>query len=192
MDKEFLRLDATFQELETKINKLNENAIRDRKFDLSVMTHDELKRTLESKIGKRTKIRVLLTQIGFLRINIFNECYKRIQLAETNQKFDEAIKIMNDYVDTVAMQFIQERLHPSLTNRIINSLSKSKIPDATKTLDEWKRLIATWSEDKFTPIDKDKDKKDREYPKMKELFITLDMLSFSFDNFPPLATDPAH
>jgi len=190
MDKQFLRLETTFRELETKIGKLNENAVRDRKFDLSVMTHDELKKILESKIGTREKIRILLTQIGFLRINIFNECYKKIQPAETNKELDEAVKIMNDYIETVAMQFIQERLHPSLTDRIINLFSKSKIPDAAKTLDEWKSSLSTWSEDKSMPLDQEK--KIKEYNKIKEIFITLDMLSFSFDNFPPLATDPAH
>jgi vacuolar-type H+-ATPase subunit D/Vma8 len=190
MENEFLGLETTFRELETIIGKLNENAVRDRKFDLSVMTHDELKKILESKTGRREKRRILLTQIGFLRINIFNECYKKIQLAETKRELDEAVKIMNDYVEHVAMQFIQERLHPSLTDRIINSFSKSKIPDAVKTIEEWKSSLSTWTEDKSTPLDQEK--KIKVYTKIKEIFITLDMLSFSFDNFPPLATDPAH
>jgi hypothetical protein len=190
MEKQFLRLDAIFQELETKIENLDENAVRDRKFDLSVMTHDELKKILESKIGKREKTRILLTQIGFLRINIFNECYKKIQVAETNKEFDEAVKIMNDYIETVAMQFIQERLHPSLTDRIITSFSKPKIPDAAKTLEEWKNSLSSWLEDKSNPLDQGE--KIKEYTKLKEVFITIDMLSFSLHNFPPLATDPAH
>jgi hypothetical protein len=190
MDKEFLRLYVTFQELETKIGKLNEETVRDMKFDLSVMTHDELKKILESKIGKRAKIRILLTQIGFLRINIFNECYKKIQLAETNEELEEAVKIMNDYIETVAMQFIHERLHQSLTDQIINLFSRPKIPDVAKTLEEWKSFLSTWLEDKSTNFDQAK--KIKEYNKIKEIFITLDMLSFSFDNFPPLATDPTH
>lgn len=190
MDKEFLKLESTFRELETIIGKLNENAVRDLKFDLQVMTHDELDQILESKIGKREKIRILLTQIGFLRINIFNECYKEIQLAETKNEFDKAVKIMNDYIEPVAMRFIQERLHPSLTDRIIELFSKSKLPDTGKTLGEWKRSLFTWSEDASMRFDQQK--KTKEYARIKEIFITLDMLSFSFDNFPPLATDPAH
>ena len=94
MEKEFLRLQTTFREFETLIGKLNENAVRDKKFDLSVMTHYELEQILESKIGSREKRRILLTQLGFLRINIFNECYEEIKLAETKKEFDEAVKIM--------------------------------------------------------------------------------------------------
>jgi hypothetical protein len=190
MEKEFSRLETTFREFETIIGKLNENALRDRKLDTCEMSHDELDKILESKIGRREKIRILLTQIGFLRIDIFNECYKRIQLAETKKEFDEAVKIMNGYIEPVAMRFLQERLHPSLIDRIINSFSNSKLPDAAKTLEEWRSSLSTWSEDKSKPLDQEK--KIEKYTKIKEIFITLDMLSFSFDNFPPLATDPAH
>jgi len=43
---------------------------------------------------------------------------------------------MKDHVETVAMQFIQERLHPRLTDKIINLFSNSKIPDTAKTIEE--------------------------------------------------------
>jgi hypothetical protein len=190
MEKEFLRLETTFREFETRIGKLNEDALRDRKWDISVITHDELDKILESKIGKSEKIRILLTQIGHLRINIFNEYYTRIQLLETQKEFDQAVKIMNDHIEHVAMQFLQKRLNPSLIDRIINSVSRPKLPDAAATLEGWKSSLLTWSEDKSAPLDQEK--KIREFNKIKEIFITLDMLSFSFDNFPPLATDPAH
>jgi hypothetical protein len=190
MDKEFLILETTFQELEIRIGKLDENAARDRKYDLSVMTHGELKKILESKIGSREKHRILLTQIGFLRINIFNDCYQKIQFAETKKDFDEAVEIMNDYIETVAVRFMKDRLHPSLTDRIIKAFSKSKIPDAAKTIEEWKNSLSTWVENKSALLDQEK--RIEEFTKMKNLFITLDMLSFSLENFPPLATESTH
>jgi len=48
----------------------------------------------------------------------------------------------------------------------------------------------TWSQDKKVASDQKKEIKD--YTKVKEIFITMDMLSFSFDNFPPLAIAPTH
>lgn len=153
MEKEFLRLETTFREFETIIGKLNENAVRDRKYDLSVMTNDELDKILESKIRRSEKTRILLTQIGFLRINIFNEYYNEVQLAETKNELDDAVKTMNSHIEQVAMRFIRERLHPSLIDRIINRFSNSPIPDAAKTLGEWKSSLSTWSEDKTTLLD---------------------------------------
>jgi hypothetical protein len=50
--------------------------------------------------------------------------------------------------------------------------------------------LSIWPENESAPLDQEK--KIKEYHKIKEIFITLDMLSFSFSNFPPLATDPAH
>ena len=111
-------------------------------------------------------------------------------MAETRKELDEAVEIMNNYIETVALQFMKDRLHPSLTDRIVKAFSKSKIPDAAKTTEEWKNSLSTWLENKSTPLDQEK--KIEEFTKMKELFITLDMLSFSLDNFPPLATGSTH
>ena len=145
MEKEFLRLETTFREFETIIGKLNENAVRDRKYDLSVMTNDELDKILESKIRRSEKTRILLTQIGFLRINIFNEYYNEVQLAETKNELDDAVKTMNSHIEQVAMRFIRERLHPSLIDRIINRFSvdckskdQSRVP--SRLLLDWKCL----------------------------------------------------
>jgi hypothetical protein len=190
MEKKFLGLEGTFREYETIQEKLDKNAARDKKYDLSVMSHEELDKILEGNIGNWEKRRILLTQIGFLRIDIFHECYKRIQLAETRNELDEAVKIMIDYIELVAMRFIQERLHPSLIDRIGNFFSRPKLPDTSKTLEEWKNLLSTWSKHKIAA--NDQEYKTRVYAKIKEIFITLDMLSFSLKNFPPLATEPAH
>lgn len=108
MEKEFLRLETTFREFETIIGKLNENAVRDRKYDLSVMTNDELDKILESKIRRSEKTRILLTQIGFLRINIFNEYYNEVQLAETKNELDDAVKTMNSHIEQVAMRLYEK------------------------------------------------------------------------------------
>ena len=191
MEKGLLILESTFHELEATIEKMNENAVRDMTLDLNVMSEGELKKTLESKKGFSVKRRILLTQTGYLRINTFNECYKRVQLFEENQEFDEAVKIMKFYIEKVATQFLQERLHPSLINRMIDLFSSSRLPNAAKTLEEWRLSLSSWSEgDKSLSLDGAKKIKD--FAKIKELFVTLDMLSFTFDNFPPLATDPAH
>lgn len=190
METTFQGLEITFQKLEMILVKISENAIRDTKYDLTIFSSPELRALLESKLKKNEKKRILLTQIGYLRINIFNECYKRAQLAEETQKFDEAIKTMNRYVEEVAIQFLQERLHPSVSNRIKKLFFSPKLADAADTLQEWKLSLSKWTNINFD--DANQEQTIQLYKKIKELFITLDMLSFSLDNFPPLATESAH
>lgn len=78
---------------------------------------------------------------------------------------------MKGYIEPVAMQFIKQRLHPSLTDKIISKMSKPKIPDKAKVLEEWKNSLSNWSMTESASLDQEN--------KIKELFITLDMLSFS-------------
>jgi len=42
-------------------------------------------------------------------------------------------------MQTTALPFIQERLHPSILTRIANLFSTHTIPDAEETLKEWEK-----------------------------------------------------
>jgi hypothetical protein len=177
-------------QLKERMDTLDKNAVRDNKLDFEVLSQDELDRKL-SKGTKYEKKYLLLTQIGYLRINLFQEHYERIQEAQESQDFDKAVHLMNQYIQTIALPYIQERLHPSLLTRLSNLFSTSTLPDAAQTLQEWQTLYKTWKrKEKPEPNAKAKTKEDFDH--MKNRFITLYTLSFSTRNFPPVVTEPAH
>jgi hypothetical protein len=60
------------------------------------MPKDELEQTLRSKAKNQYKRRLLLTQIGYVRINLFSEYYARLQHAERNKEFEEAVKLRDN------------------------------------------------------------------------------------------------
>ena len=133
----------------------------------------------------------MLTQIGYLRINLFQEYYERIQVAQYHQDLDKSVQLMNQYIDTVAMPYIQERIHPRVLTRIVNLFSTSKLPDASETLREWQTLYQTWNrKPKNQEIRDPKTKED--FDRAKKTFITLYTLSFSPSNFPPVAVEQTH
>ena len=172
------------------MDTLDKNAVRDKKLDFEVLSQDELDRKL-SKGTKYEKKYLLLTQIGYLRINLFQEHYERIQEAQESQDFDKAIHLMNQYIQTIALPYIQERLHPSLLTRLSNLFSISTLPDTAQTLQEWQTLYETWNrKEKTEPTADTKTKED--FDQMKNTFITLYTLSFTTRNFPPVVTEPTH
>jgi hypothetical protein len=172
------------------MDTLDKNALRNKKLDFEVLSQDELNRKL-LKGTKYEKRYLLLTQIGYLRINLFQEHYERIQEAQESQDFDKAVHLMNQYIQTIALPYIQERLHPSLLTRLSNRFSTSTLPDAAQTLEEWQTLYETWNrKEKTEPTANQKTKK--AFDHIKNRFITLYTLSFSTKNFPPVVTEPTH
>jgi hypothetical protein len=179
-----------FAELRSKLDTLNQEAIRNREFDFEILTQDELKQKLLK--GTRYKNRqFVLTQIGYLRINLFQEYYERIQAAQANQDLDKGVQLMNQYISTIAMPFIQERLHPSILTRIANVFSTSTLRDAAQTLKQWHTHHEAWNRQRKAKTDNNR-KAIEEFDQIKTLFITLYTLSFSPSNFPPVAVEPSH
>ena len=64
-------LEKTFQELKSQLDEIDLEAIRNRKQDFPVMPKDELEQASRSKAKTQYKRRLLLTQIGYVRITCF-------------------------------------------------------------------------------------------------------------------------
>ena len=78
--KNLKELEEIFQVLKLKFKELNKDAVRDKKCDLPMMNENWLNQVLKSGIKLKEKKRLLLTQMGYLRINIFTEYYERVKL----------------------------------------------------------------------------------------------------------------
>ncbi len=181
---------ATFQELKSTLDRLDQEAVRNKKLDFEIFPTDALDRKLQ-ELTKHEKRKLMLTQIGYLRINLFQEYYERIQAAQERKDLNKAIQLMQRYIQTIALPFIQERLHPSFLTRISNLFSVGTLPDATQTLREWQTRYRKWDEQRETESVADQIAPE-EFERMKKTFITLYTLSFSPSNFPPVAVEPSH
>jgi hypothetical protein len=155
-----------------------------------VLSEDEISQKLSTGT-QYEKRQLMLTQIGYLRINLFQEHYERIQASMESQEPDKAVLLMNQYIQTIALPFIQQRLNPSVLTRIANHFSGSTLPDAAETLREWQTSYDDWSKQPETKA-VDNVRTTQRVEQMKKTFITLYTLSFSPSNFPPVAVEPSH
>jgi len=149
-----------------------------------------LSQKLKNMSNARKK-KLLLTEIGYLRINLFQEYYERIQIAQKSKDPDKAIQLMKTYIETIAMPFIQERLTPSILSKLTKPFSKDKTQNAAEVLQEWKTSYEKWTNPRETTLSNQKNRIEQ-FDQIKRTFITLYTISFSFGNFPPVATEPFH
>jgi hypothetical protein len=177
-------LEKTFQELKSRLDEIDSEAIRNRKQDFPVMPKDELEQALRSKAKAQYKRRLLLTQIGYVRINLFSEYYERLQHAERNKEFKDAVKFMNNYVEAIAAPFIPAKKQSKFRKRLNGWFSDDENPDPAKYLREWRTNYEAWTKHAEDMSDQ---QLEEEFAKLKTTFFTVYTLSFSASNFPPVA-----
>jgi hypothetical protein len=171
-----------FNELKAKLDILDIEAVREKKFDFEVMSNPQLEKYLENNSDLKEKTKSLLTQIGYLRINIFYDCYARILSAEKTMEFDKVLQLMNDYVEQIALPFLLPKLKQSLLSRL-----SGKSSEAALNLQKWRLSYKHWLEHKNLLEQQSTVKKEmEEFNELKQIFITLYSLSFSCANFPPV------
>jgi hypothetical protein len=186
-EKTLKELEQTFQELQSKFEEINQNAIRDKKSDLPTINQNELNQILKSKTTTKQKTQTLLTQIGYLRINMFGEFFEQIQLAQKNNTLDKAVKLMNNCGGIVAVPFISTRKKAPWTKRLKEAISGKKTPEPAKYVQEWKAGYEAWfKQNESGHLQADDKKRMGEFEQLKTAFITLYTYSFSVEDFPPL------
>ncbi len=156
-----------------------------------MIPQNELNQILKSKIKPKKKRQLLLTQIGYLRINLFGEYYEQIQHAQKNNELNKAVKLMNTYAE-IATPFISTRKQPALIKRIKELLSRRRFPEPVELIQKWKTGYEAWfKQNEFNHSQMDDKKRMEEFDQLKNAFFTLYTYSFSVDNFPPLRDNPS-
>lgn len=184
-EKTLPELQQILQQLSNKLEELNQNGTDEKKYDYPMMPRTELTQTLQSKISSKKKKKTLLTQIGLTRINLFNRHYQRIQQNEKNNKLNEAIKLMNAYVEPIAIPFISTKKPSAFAKRLKQIITPTNLPEPTEEIQKWKTIYNNWQKQE-TPTPKPED-----YNTLKKTFITLYTISFSAKDFPPLRNKPS-
>ncbi len=171
-----------FNELKAKLDILDKEAVREKKFDFEVIGNAQLEKNLESNSDSKEKTKSLLSQIGYLRINIFYECYARILSSEKTREFNRVLQLMNEYIEQIALPFILPKLKQSWLSRL-----SGKSSEATLNLQRWRLSYKHWLE-RENPLGQQPTakKETEEFNELKQIFITLYSLSFSCANFPPV------
>jgi len=181
-EKSLSELEAIFQGLRSKLDEIHQCYSKDKKFDYPMMSKDELPPILKSKLNSRKKKQMLLTQIGYARINLFTEYYERIQQARINNELDKGVQLMNEYAETIVIPFISIKNQSATLKRIKELLLRRKQLDPMEQIQEWKTTYNAWFEH---------DKSLEEFDQLKKSLIALYTISFSVEDFPPLRNKPS-
>ncbi len=186
-DKSLRELETIFQQLNAKLEKINQNAIRDKKYDFEVMPWRDLEQVLRSENKLKEKTQLLLTQIGYLRINLFTECYEQVQRAQTNNELDKTVNLMDRYAEEIVIPFVPTKKQPAISKRLKELLTKKTQPEPTECIQKWRTAHETWLKQiKPTNPPTNNENRTEEYNQLKMAFMTLYTFSFSADDFPPL------
>lgn len=186
-DKSLRGLEKTFQELRLHLEKIDQDAVRDKKLDFTVISQNELNKILNSKLKLKKKTQLLLTHIGYLRINLFSEYYERIQYAQRNNELDKAVKLMNECAEIIAIPFVSTKKQSAWIKRLKDLLPIENALESIEHVKKWKTGYEAWfKQDVQIPQQTDDKKRMEEFNQLKMAFITLYTFSFSVDNFPAL------
>lgn len=137
------------------------------------------------KLKKKTQL--LLTQIGYLRINLFSEYYERIQCAQRNNELDKAIKLMDECIEIIAIPFVPTKKQSAWVKRVAALFSIGNVTEPIEHVEKWEAGYEAWfKQDEQNPNHTDDKKRMEEFNQLKMDFITVYTFSFSVDNFPAL------
>jgi hypothetical protein len=142
-----------------------------------------LNQALKSNITLKEKKQLLLTQIGYLRINIFTEYFERVNLLRERKQLNKAVELMNKHAE-IAQIFISTKKQSALIKRLKGLVSTRNI-EPMKYLQQWQIAHEAWLKHESSQ-QIDEEKRIKEFDQLKMTFLELYTFSFSVDNFPPL------
>ena len=184
VQKDLEELLETFRVLKSKLNELDKNAARNKAYDYQMTNENWLNQLMKSRIKPREKKRLLLTQIGYLRINIFTEYFERAKQWQEKNELDKAVETMNKHAE-VARMFISTKNQLGLIKRVKKLLSLQST-EPVEYLQKWQTAYQAWFEQKPREQSIHDPNRTKEFNRIKMAFLELYTFSFSVDNFPPL------
>lgn len=177
-------LENTHSRLLSHLEKIDQNAIRDKKGDYKLKPKNEISQIMQSQIKDRKKLQLINTEIGYIRCNLFSEYYERIKLAEEKNELKKAANLMNEYAK-IAIPFVTPK-KPPLSQRIMSHLGRNH-PKSPDHVQNWKETYESWLKtQETTEVSLNAQNSAKEFAPLKIAFFKLYTYSFSINNFPPL------
>ena len=143
-----------------------------------------LNQALKSDINLNKKKQLLLTQMGYLRMNIFNEYFERVNILREKKQLNKAVELMNEHAE-IARIFIPTRKQPVLIKRLKKLLS-IRSTEPMEYLQKWQTSYEEWQKRMSIQQTIDEKAQMEEFDQIKMAFLELYTFSFSTDNFPNL------
>lgn len=182
--KTLTELLSIYKVLRSRIKDLNVGAVRDKKYDSPMANENWLYQAIKSNISPQKKKQLILTQIGYLRINIFTEYFERVNQLREKNELNAAVELMNKHAE-IASIFISKKKQPALIKRLKGLVSIKNI-DRIEYLQKWRTAYEKWRKQESIQRTIDEKKQLKEFDQLKMFFLELYTFSFSVDNFPPL------
>lgn len=148
------------------------------------MNENWLSQVLKGQTKLEEKRRLLLTQMGYLRMNIFTEYYERVKLAREKNELNKAVELMNEHARTASI-FISTKRQPAPIKRLKTLLS-IRSTEPIEFLQKWRTSYEAWNKLNEPNRIVDDKKRMEEFEQLRMAFLELYTYSFSIENFPPL------
>jgi hypothetical protein len=149
-----------------------------------MMNEKWLNQVLKSDIKLKEKKKLLLTQMGYLRMNIFNEYFERVNILREKNQLNKAVELMNEHAE-IARIFIPTKKQPVLITQLKKLLS-IRSTEPIEYLQKWQTSYEEWHKHMSTQQTTDEKEQMEEFDQIKMAFLELYTFSFSTDNFPNL------
>jgi hypothetical protein len=165
--------------LNTKLEKMRPN----RKSNSSLLSEDD-KIILQSNAPELEKKKWVISKILDVRINLFAEYSKEIDAFEQKKDFDNAIKLMNEYITNLAIPFTDITKKPS-SKRFLTLFKRDNLLTPTEYIQKWKNDYELWFKPEKTPYHALSEfQKTEKFRAMQTTFYMIYHYSFSRDNVP--------
>lgn len=153
------------------------------------MPKNERTLILKSNAPELAKKKLILSEMVKLRINLYDAYLDQIQLCHKGKDDAKAVKLMNDYVETVAIPFMLPLRQLSLFGRLKKWLSRDKTPTPSELIEKWRTEYKQWFHQKSSTYhDFYERERIKEVNHLQSTFNLLYAYSFSKDNNPESQT----
>jgi hypothetical protein len=139
---------------------------------------------LKSNAPEIEKKKWVISKMILIRTSIYSEYSDRILLAEKTDDLNKAVDLMNDYISTFAVPFIDNLKPPSKIDHFSAWLSKKSVLSPYEYLEKWKTDYGNWKQINSSDPRLDIYLKSEKYRELVGKYNMLYNLSFSRDNVP--------
>lgn len=165
--------------LNSKLEKMNPA----RKSKSTLFSEDD-KIILKSNAPELEKKKWVISKILDIRINLFSEYSKEIDAFEQKKDYDNALKLMNEYVMNLAIPFIGTTKKPS-SKRFLALFKRDNLLSPAEYIQKWKNDYELWFKSEKTPYQAFSEfQKTEKFREMQTTFYMIYHYSFSRDNVP--------
>ena len=145
-----------------------------------IMSESDIDELLNSDMSDEKKKDWILTELGYVRIYLRSVVDFHRREYEANNRLDESVRIMDEYVDIVK-RTMGEKDKPRLINRIKDTMGIKRYDELIDYVLKWDALLEKWNE---SHMHINQFSRQKRYDELEYLYNMIYNLSFSSANFP--------